>query len=230
VEDNINVGNPTEPAEDDNGGCIVAKNNITAEQNLTAKNNLYVEVNAEVADTFKVKGLNGAEADRIIVEEDITITASKLTVNNDLDILNNKINVKDLDSTGTMTANLIGTDTEKVTKVTASEASVDKLTAGDTTLGETDITESITVQGTITAETALADGANNLIVNKADIETADIAALTGTTATIDDITGTNTVSSANIYQDGYKVPIIELVQSGTEYQLKISRIGAKPQS
>lgn len=223
VEDNINVGTPATPAEGDNGGCIVAESNITAEQNITAKNNLYVEVDAEVANTFKVKGLNDAEADRIIVEEDITITASKLTINNDLDILNNKINTKDLDSTGTMTANLIGTDAEKVTKVTASEASIDKLTAGNITLGKTDVTENLTVTGTITAiNEDLGENVNNIEAYRADIDR-----LTGTTATI------ATINSDDIQQkigegddaDYYDIPVMFIKKDNDDkYQLKLCRV------
>lgn len=131
AEDNLNIGNPDAPAQNDNGGCIVAENDITAEHDLIAKNNLKVDVNAEV-------------------------------------------------------------------------------------------TGNLTVNGTITADTALANGANNLIVNKADIETADIYTLTGNTATI------TTVNSDDINQkvgnDYYDVPVLFLDRDGSEYKLRISRV------
>jgi hypothetical protein len=116
------------------------------------------------------------------------------------------------------------------------------ITEGNITVDNKVSTKDLTASGIITATETLENETYNIVASKtnvtdlltaatADIETADIATLTGTTAEVTNITGTSTVSSPNIYQNGYKVPIIELVQSGgTEYQLKISRIGAKPQS
>jgi len=48
VADNINVGTPTTPATADNGGYIVAKKDITAEQDLIAKRNINVTKTATV--------------------------------------------------------------------------------------------------------------------------------------------------------------------------------------
>lgn len=235
VEDNINVGSlaEEEKADANNGGCIVARNNITAKENLIANIDISAGRNLTVDNdaTIKTSLVVGERADTDSAKAG-TITAKTHvetpTLNASIDITTPEANITTTlnvsNTSGTAQANIDKATITGELKVENSEATA-KITAN-----VAEVTGNLTVSGTITAEDNLTGGANNLVVNKADIETADINTLTGTTATIDDITGKNTVSSANIYQADYKVPIIELVQSGTEYQLKISRIGAKPQS
>ncbi len=123
------------------------------------------------------------------------------------------------------TAAIADTDitTARITTATITDATV--TTAGITTANIDNAT--IGTAGIDDTTTNTLQVTTKATINEADVEIADIKTLTGEDATIDDIVGTNTVSSANMYQNGYKVPIIELNQSGNFWQLKISRTGKK---
>ena len=202
VDDNINVGALTdeEKATADNGGNIVAKNDITAKNDLIAENDLRVDNNASIRGTLEVIA-------------DTTLKAN-LTVGTEDNAETGTITAKTHVETPTLNASeSITTPQGNITTATIETAGITEATIGTATIeGATTGTLEVTAKATI---------------KEGDIETADIHTLTGTEATVGDIVGTNTVSSTNMYQDGYKVPVIELEQSGGFYQLKISKIGKK---
>lgn len=207
VDDNINVGNlsDAEKATGDNGGNIVAKNDITAKHDLKAENDLSIGNDASIAGDLEVT-INTTLKTSLVVGEranDDSTTAGDLTVKNHI-------------KTPTIEATIsVTTPQGNITKADISTADIDEATIKTAAVDDT-ATDTLEVNAKAT-------------INEADIETADITTLTGKNATIEDIVGTNTVSSANMYQAGYKVPIIELAESGEFWQLKISRIGTKPQ-
>lgn len=101
----------------------------------------------------------------------------------------------------------------------------DDLTVKNHTKSKTvEVTDRTTTENlTVTTKATIKEEA----VVTADIETADVNTLTGNTATYGTVEGTVVVKGKELLQDGYKVPTIELVKSGTEWQLKITRIGTK---
>ena len=207
VEDNINVGNLTseEKVTDNNGGCIVAKNDIIAKQNLTAGQKLTVGGTADITGATAIKS-------SLAVGPTVTPdTANAGTITAETHVETPTLNASTSITTPSAIITSATITTAEVTTATIDTTTIDTATIADTT------TDNLTVN-------------TKAIIEEADIETADINTLTGNSAEITNITGTNTVSSANMYQNGYKVPIIELVSSEAEFQLKISRIGLKPQA
>lgn len=101
----------------------------------------------------------------------------------------------------------------------------DDLTVENHTKSKTvEVTDRTTTKNlTVTTKATIKEEA----VETADIETADINTLTGNKATYATVEGTTLVKGKELLQNGYKVPTIELVKSGTEWQLKITKIGAK---
>jgi rRNA maturation endonuclease Nob1 len=68
---------------------------------------------------------------KVEVTTETTKVKNKLVVENDVEVLNNKITTKDLTSTDTILANNIGTSTSKVTKITARDADIETLSGDD---------------------------------------------------------------------------------------------------
>jgi hypothetical protein len=101
----------------------------------------------------------------------------------------------------------------------------DDLTVENHTKSKTvEVTDRTTTKNlTVTTKATIKEEA----VETADIETADINTLTGNKATYATVEGTTLVKGKELLQNGYKVPTIELVKSGTEWQLKITKIGTK---
>jgi hypothetical protein len=101
----------------------------------------------------------------------------------------------------------------------------DDLTVENHTKSKTvEVTDRTTTKNlTVTTKATIKEEA----VETADIETADINTLTGNKATYATVEGTTLVKGKELLQNGYKVPTIELVKSDTEWQLKITKIGAK---
>ena len=91
-----------------------------------------------------------------------------------------------------------------------------------------EVTGNLTVNGTIIAETALDGEANNLIVNKANINTANITTLTGTSAMVQNINSGDIQQEVSdldgILTDYYDVPVIFLKKVDDDYQLQITRV------
>ena len=83
------------------------------------RRNLTVDQDATVTNNFTV-------TDRVEVTSETTKVKNKLVVENDVDVLENKITTKDLESTNVITAKVINTDEE-----TANKATIKNLNADD---------------------------------------------------------------------------------------------------
>jgi len=223
VEDNINVGTPVTPATADNGGYIVAKEDITAEHDLIAKNNLKVHEDATIETSLVVgerADSDSTEAGTITAKTHIetpTLNASTEITTPEADITTANIDTANITDTANINIADITTASIETATVT-NELKVQKVEADDTdakiTADTAEITGNLTVKKTLIATENLEAGINNLEVNRASIDN-----LTATCADVEDI-----------YQGNYKVPVIELIESDAFWQLKISRIGTKPQN
>jgi hypothetical protein len=159
VKDNINVGNLTdeEKAIANDGGCIVAKNNIIAGQNLIAPE-------ANIYQTLNVQKATGTGDDAIANIDKAVITTANITTAN--------TTTADID-----TANIAIADIATATIDTADIGTADIDTANITTANTT--TANTTTANIATANITTADIATT------DIETANIttANLESTTIT-----------------------------------------------
>jgi hypothetical protein len=233
------LGNITVTGTTEEAGNISAGRNIIAEQDITAKNNLYVDYDATVKKSLVVGERAGTDSEGITGTITAKTHVETPTLSASTSITTPLINVTKTDWTAqanldnaTVTKKLtVHNNTEDGALAELDNAIIyDTLTVTNNSKDAEIVTDTLEVTGTHTAKGNIDATVDLGDTNNIDAAKANITSLTGTTAVINNITGTNTVSSANMYQAGYKVPIIELVQSGTEYQLKISRIGAKQQN
>lgn len=88
------------------------------------RKNLTVDENATINQNFTVK-------DKVEVTSNSTKVKNKLVVENDVEVENNTITTKNLTATETVLAKNIGTDDNKIVKITATEAKIDTLNAND---------------------------------------------------------------------------------------------------
>lgn len=233
VEDNINVGTPTTPATADNGGYIVAKIDITAEQDLIAKRDIKAEGSATVAKNLTVGTDNNTDTG--------TIVAKKLVQTPTLDVKTLKNTV---DNTGvSINDDLIITGATEVTNaITAKKLTISNKDENGTEKGEIK-TPQLRVNRITSDEGDITVDNKKLIVNKslemiakaaatgpaeATIEKAVIGDLTVKKDTnLKDSTGTitagtvnsddlnqkvtneaNRLKNPNITTDYYEVPVI----------------------
>ena len=137
VEDNINVGTPATPATADNGGYIVAKKDITAEQDLIAKRDITVTKKATVESLVV-----GERADTDSTEAGVII-AKNLVKTPTLEATT-KVKTPELE---------VNTITSEQTEIVVDKTlKVDKTldVTGETTLaGKTTVSNNLSVTGTI---------------------------------------------------------------------------------
>ena len=165
VEDNINVGTPTTPATVENGGYIVAKKDITAEQDLIAKRDISASEKATVkslvvgtrvdADS-KTSGVITAKAlVRTPSMEVNTITSpnSNIVVSKTLQ-LDNGLAVKETSTLATTTA----------TKITANELWLED--TNKTSMGQVPAVELAYLTATDTYQVRLKFGAPITIIEE----------------------------------------------------------------
>lgn len=208
VDDNINVGNPTTAATGNNGGCIVAKNNITAEQNLVAGQNLTVGGTAEITGNTTVTGDTTIKSSLAVGPTVAPDTANAGTITAETHV-----------ETPTLNASTsITTPSAAITSATITTAEVKDTATINTAIIDTATITSTTTTDDLTVKT-------KATVEEADIETANIDTLTGDDATI------GTIKSDDIQQkitETYRnVPVIFVEKQTTsghdEYQLQIVR-------
>jgi hypothetical protein len=140
AKNNLIVGDST---DDTKSGNLTVKNHIET-PTIKATTSVTTPV-ATITDVLKVvkDGEGQANIDNATVVNNFTVTGkvevttettkvkNKLVVENDVEVLNNKITTKDLTSTDTILANNIGTSTSKVTKITARDADIETLSGDD---------------------------------------------------------------------------------------------------
>jgi hypothetical protein len=111
------------------------------------------------------------------------------------------------------------------------------ITEGNITVDNKVITKDLDASGVITATEELENDADNIVARKAnvtslltateaDLESADIAMLTGDTATITTINGDDIQQKIGEGDDAdyYNVPVMFIKKDGDKYQLQLSRV------
>lgn len=93
-------------------------------ENLTVYKNATINQDATVKQNFTVEN-------KVEITSSDTKVKNKLIVENDVEVENNTITTKNLTADETVLAKNIGTDTNKITKITAAEAEIATLNAND---------------------------------------------------------------------------------------------------
>lgn len=221
VDDNINVGDlaDEEKAAGDNVGNIVAKNDITAKHDLKAENDLSVNKNATIFGSATIK--NGAE-----IQNGVTIEGDS-TIKNSLVIGNRDAN-DELDSGELVAKARIKTPEAIIDELTVSyTGGVEEIKGTKTKINSDGIEAPFIAVERLKAD-GLAVGDKISITSPENEIITDIGENIHTAGTI---TADTSISAPELYQEinkiDYKVPVIELTESGEFWQLKISRIGTK---
>jgi len=166
VADNINVGNPTNKAESDNGGCIVAEKDITAEQDLVAKRNVEATMSIKTP-TLDVEIIKNDDTEAVTIDDDLSV-AGHITLNTSKAVTADRVNVYTINSrqekgTITVTSPVIlngNTTLNNGLEVTNGDTSLKKLTTTElavatdaltVTEDEANFTKPVTVDSSLTA-------------------------------------------------------------------------------
>lgn len=232
VEDNINVGNPAEPASANNGGCIVAQYDITAEEDLVAKRDVTAGGSATIAGNVTVGTDNNTSTGTITAKNNITALGSMGT-SNDLTVDKQAYVKTGLIVGNDTTSRLPAGEIKAMSKVATPTLAVNEITSESTEIAiaktlkvgtiSSDSTSGLIVKQQLTAEKYLNVGSPLTPTQT----TGDIVAKNNIFAE-NGIVAKNTLKSPAIYQtvsgSDKPVPYIDLVkQSSGQYQLQISR-------
>jgi hypothetical protein len=251
---NINVGNPASPAVVSKGGCIVAKNDITAERDLIAKNDVNVTKNLTVAEQTKTDTLEVAKT--ATINKVLNVTKAEGTSDPAVATIDNAV----IDNAEINESLAVGTDKFSVTAAAANftvpvnvnnNVTIDgencyiKTPALDVKTIKNDGTEAVTVDDDLTVKGNLVLDAGKAVTT----DTLNVNSLTSDSDKIEinkpiNVTGKATLKNGlevtngetilkkltadTIIQNGNQVPVITLEQISTGepeiWQLQIDHV------